>query len=93
MKRLWRLVPLLGIAACEHHEYGPPGYWFMIIFLVIPLLVILAKIFTDVNSMRETLYSLESRFRGLDYRLDELDEKLKKIVQAPQNQTGSKKEG
>jgi hypothetical protein len=93
MKHLWRVAPLLATAACSHHEYGPPGYWFLIIFIFIPLIIILVKVFMDFGAMREALYSLESRFRGLDYRLDELDEKLKKMAQIPQHQTESKKEG
>jgi len=84
---------LLATAACQHREYGPPGYWFLTIFIFIPLIIILVKVFMDFGAMRETLYSLESRFRGLDYRLDELDDKLKKIAQVPQNQTESNKEG
>lgn len=83
MKRLAWMVPLLFLAACHKEEaaglarVSVPGYWFQLIFIVLPLAVILVKIFVDLAAARESLFSLESQFRRLNSRLDELEEKIK----------------
>jgi len=98
MKRLWWALALFGLAACHHEEAataassGGPGYWFQLIFIVLPLLVILVKLFMDLSAMRESLYALESQFRRLNSRLDELEAKIKPQPTKPRNKAESKKE-
>ena len=82
MKRLAWIVPVVFFAACHKEESASlarvcvPGYWFQLIFIVLPLIVILAKIFIDLAAIRESLFGLESQFRRMNSRLEELEEKL-----------------
>jgi hypothetical protein len=83
MKKLIWLVPLALLAGCHHEDAAAaarvslPGYWFQFIFIVIPLIAVLVKIFIDMAAVRESLFSVESQFRRLNSRLDELEDKLK----------------
>jgi hypothetical protein len=82
MKRLAWVFPAVMFAACHKEEAASlarvsvPGYWFQLIFIVLPLIVILAKIFIDLAAVRESLFSMESQFRRVNSRLEELEEKL-----------------
>jgi hypothetical protein len=93
----WALV-LCGMAACQEKQAAPPpassgpGYWFHLFFIVLPLLVVMVKLFMDLSAVRESLYALESQFRRLNSRLDELEEKLKPRQTKPRDKADSKKE-
>jgi len=83
MRKSWWLTLLLSFAACHKEEASAisrlsvPGYWFQIIFIVIPLVVILVKLFVDFAASQESFFALESQFRRLSSRLDQLEEKFK----------------
>jgi outer membrane murein-binding lipoprotein Lpp len=83
MRKTWYLIPVFSLAACHREEFAAisrasvPGYWFQIIFIVTPLVVILVKLFVDFAALRASFFALESQLRRLNARLDELEEKLK----------------
>jgi len=92
MKRLWWLVPLLIFSACQNEpaievaKVSVPGYWFHLIFIVIPLGVILVKLFIDLGSVRDSLIILEGQGRRLLSRIEELEDRIKSL------ESGGKKE-
>jgi hypothetical protein len=101
MKRIGWLSLLAMISACHHEDTAAlsqvsvPGYWFLLIFVVAPLIVILVKTFMDLSAIRESLFGIESQFRRLNSRLDELEEKIKPPAPAPakpKNKGENKKE-
>jgi len=92
MKRLFRAAPLLLLAACRHQEAATvtlnaqdadpalPGYWFQIIFIVLPLIAILVKLFMDLGALRESLYGVETQLRRMNSRMEQLEEKSRPTI-------------
>jgi hypothetical protein len=50
-----------------------PGYWFFIILVVLPLGVLIYKLFTDLGELKESLLGIEGQLRRLISRVEELE--------------------
>ncbi len=61
-----------------------PGYWFIIIFVVLPLGVILFKLFSDLGEIKESLLGLEGQLRRVISRVDELEGKQRESEEKPE---------
>ncbi len=99
MRKIISLVPImLFICGCGQEEAGGvsiPGYWFHILLVVIPLLVLLVKLFMDMREIKDSLLSIEGQERRLLSRMDALEEKLMEKIgeQKSRSRSKSKKEG
>ncbi len=99
MKRLWLLALVLVLAGCGEKEISQaggislPGYWFHLIFIFLPLLVIIAKLFTDLRELKDSLLSIEGQQKRLLSRIEALEEKLEKKPAPARTRTRKKKEG
>ncbi len=56
---------------------GGPGYLFMLIFVVIPVVVILVKLFRESEATSDSLISLEGQLRRLNNKIDDMEAGLK----------------
>jgi hypothetical protein len=56
-----------------------PGYWFFIILVVLPLGVVLFKLFSDLGEIKESLLGLEGQLRRVNSRIEELENMRKEI--------------
>ena len=56
---------------------GGPGYFFMLIFVVVPVIVVLVKLFRESEATSDSLISLEGQLRRLNNKIDDLEAGLK----------------
>jgi len=56
---------------------GGPGYFFLLIFVVIPVIVVLVKLFRESEATSDSLISLEGQLRRLNNKIDDLEASLK----------------
>jgi len=56
---------------------GGPGYLFMLIFIVVPVVVVLVKLFRESEATSDSLISLEGQLRRLNNKIDDLEASLK----------------
>ena len=54
-----------------------PGYFFIILFVVVPLFVILVKLFRESEATSDSLISLEGQLRRLNNKIDDLEAGIK----------------
>jgi len=54
-----------------------PGYIFTILLVVIPVFVILVKLFRESEATSDSLISLEGQLRRLNNKIDDLEASLK----------------
>ena len=56
---------------------GGPGYFFMLIFIVVPVIVVLVKLFRESEATSDSLISLEGQLRRLNNKIDDIEASLK----------------
>lgn len=77
MKRLFICLSPVFLASCRSHVYGMmggPGYWFFIIFVLIPVGLILFKLYSDLGEIKESLLSIEGQVRRLIGKLESIED-------------------
>jgi len=67
------LVPIT-LSGCAGGDGA--GYWFHIIFVLIPLIIIGALLWRYSESTSESLFIIEGQLRRLSNRIEELEEKI-----------------
>lgn len=76
-------LPLMLMAACGGGDKvagkcdhgGSPGFWFMLILVVVPLFIGLIKLFRESEATSDSLISIEGQLRRLNNKLDDLEAK------------------
>ena len=53
--------------------HGLPGYWFHLVFIVLPLVLVLVKLFREFREVSESLITLEGQVRRILSRLEDLE--------------------
>jgi len=56
---------------------GGPGWFFILIFVVVPVFVVLVKLFRESEATSDSLISLEGQLRRLNNKIDDLEAGLK----------------
>ena len=64
---------------CAGEPHGA-GYWFHFIFILIPLIVIGLILFKRTEAISDSLFTIEGQIKKLSSKLDNLEEKLKKLT-------------
>jgi|GEM_PF-3484970 len=54
-----------------------PGYFFTLLFIVIPVIIILVKLFRESEATSDSLISLEGQLRRLNNKIDDLEASIK----------------
>ncbi len=84
--RLERVVILplvLALNNCSGQSDGA-GYWFHLIFVVIPLVIIGFIIFIKSEKIIDSLFTIEGQLKKLANKVENLEEKLKKLTEKEQ---------
>lgn len=84
--RLERVVILplvLALNNCSGQSDGA-GYWFHLIFVVIPLVIIGFIIFVKSEKIIDSLFTIEGQLKKLANKVENLEEKLKKLTEKEQ---------
>ncbi len=66
-----------GEKAMEVEKVRLPGYWFQLILIVAPLLIVLVKGLMDLGAIKDSLVALGSQSRRIISRLEELEDRIK----------------
>jgi hypothetical protein len=70
---------ILALNSCAGEQYGA-GYWFHFLFIIIPLIVIGLILFKRSEAISDSLFTIEGQIKKLSTRLDNLEDKLKKLA-------------
>jgi len=62
--------------SCSGGTHGA-GYWFHIVFILIPLIVIGVFIIKRLEGLHDSIFTIEGQIKRLSGKLDSLDEKIK----------------
>lgn len=54
-----------------------PGYFFMLLLIVVPIFVVLVKLFRESEATSDSLISLEGQLRRLNNKIDDLEASVK----------------
>ncbi len=64
------------LSGCAGNPQGA-GYWFHIIFILVPLIVIGVLLLRRIESLHDSVFTMEGQLKRLSGKLDNLDEKIK----------------
>ncbi len=69
-------IGCMGGDIVKEPSCGPclPGYWFHLIFIVLPLSVILLKLFREFQELSESMINIEGQMRKVLARLENLEQ-------------------
>ncbi len=81
------VLALITLGGCAGADGA--GYWFHIIFVLIPLIIIGALLWRYSESTSESLFIIEGQLRRLSNRIEELEEKI--ATSGNKNKNKSKK--
>jgi len=80
MRFLLHSITLLTVAifigSCSGNPQGA-GYWFHIIFILLPLISIGVILFKRIESLHDSVFTIEGQIRRISSKLDDIEEKLK----------------
>lgn len=80
MKAFISEVPIiltgLALNGCAAGPQGA-GYWFHIIFILIPIIVMGLLLLKRIDTVNDSLHTIEGQLRRLSGRLDNLEERMK----------------
>ena len=71
------ILIVLFVGSCSGSG-NSPGYFFEIIFIIIPLLIIGHYLYKKIETANESLYVIEGQLKKITSKLEELEEKLGK---------------
>ena len=69
---------LILLNGCSGGSYGA-GYWFHLIFVVIPMCVIGFLLLKKTDALNDSLNTIEDQMKKLTNRLDNLEERIKRL--------------
>jgi hypothetical protein len=72
--KLLSVVFILG--GCSGNPQGA-GYWFHIIFILLPLIIIGVLLLRRIESLHDSVFTLEGQLKRLSGKLDTIDENIK----------------
>lgn len=72
--KLLSVVLILG--GCSGNPQGA-GYWFHIIFILLPLIIIGVLLLRRIESLNDSMFTMEGQLKRLSGKLDTIDEKIK----------------
>ncbi len=64
------------ISGCSGNPQGA-GYWFHIIFILLPLILIGVILFKRIESLHDSVFTIEGQIRRISSKTDDVDEKIK----------------
>lgn len=70
----------LFLNGCASDGAGGPGYLFLLIFVVAPIVAFGVLLLKRSESTSESLYILEGQIKRLSAKLDNLEEKISEIL-------------
>ncbi len=70
---IWFITILTSCSGGTHSA----GYWFHIVFILIPLIVIGVLIIKRLEGLHDSIFTIEGQIKRLSGKLDSLDEKIK----------------
>ncbi len=77
LKNPVKLLPLvLVLTGCGGNPQGA-GYLFHIIFILLPLIVIGVFLLRRIESLHDSVFTMEGQLKRLSGKLDNIDEKIK----------------
>lgn len=80
MKRIIYAINLLILISfmtgCSGNPQGA-GYWFHIIFILLPLILIGVFVIKRIETLHDSVFTIEGQLRRLSGKLDNIDEKIK----------------
>ncbi len=83
LERVAILPLVLALNNCSGQSEGA-GYWFHLIFVLIPLIVIGFIIFIKSEKIIDSLFAIEGQLKKLTDKVENLEEKLKKLTEKEQ---------
>ncbi|HEX9666692.1 MAG TPA: hypothetical protein VGA95_09065 [Thermodesulfobacteriota bacterium] len=72
--KLSSVVFILG--GCSGNPQGA-GYWFHIIFILLPLIIIGVLLLRRIEGLHDSVFTMEGQLKRLSGKLDNIDEKIK----------------
>lgn len=78
------LFTVFILTGCSGNPQGA-GHWFHILFILVPLIIIGILLLRRLESLHDSVFTMEGQIKRLSGKLDTIDEKIK--------QPGGKKEG
>jgi len=70
------LTMAIFISSCSGNPQGA-GYWFHIIFILLPLVLIGVILFKRIESLHDSVFTIEGQIRRTSSKLDDIEEKVK----------------
>jgi len=83
LERVAILPLVLALNNCSGQSEGA-GYWFHLIFVVIPLIIIGFIIFIKSEKIIDSLFTIEGQLKKLANKVENLEEKLRKLTEKEQ---------
>jgi len=83
LERVAILPLVLALNNCSGQSEGA-GYWFHLIFVVIPLVIIGFIIFIKSEKIIDSLFTIEGQLKKLAKKVENLEEKLRKLTEKEQ---------
>lgn len=75
-KAIMPLPVVLILSGCSGNPQGA-GYWFHIIFILLPLIIIGVLLLRRIESLHDSVFTMEGQLKRLSGKLDNIDEKIK----------------
>lgn len=75
-KAIKPLSLVLILSGCSGNPQGA-GYWFHIIFILLPLIIIGVLLLRRIESLHDSVFTMEGQLKRLSGKLDNIDEKIK----------------
>lgn len=64
------------LGGCSGNPQGA-GYWFHIIFILLPLIIIGVLLLRRIEGLHDSVFTMEGQLKRLSGKLDNIDEKIK----------------
>ncbi len=57
---------------------GSPGYWFSIVFIILPIIIVGVILYNKIDGANDSLYIIEGQLKRLSNKVEALEEKIDK---------------
>jgi hypothetical protein len=75
-KAIKHLSVVFLLSGCSGNPQGA-GYWFHILFILLPLIIIGVLLLRRIESLHDSVFTIEGQLKRLSGKLDNIDEKIK----------------